>query len=61
MDYLSMEKDIFYSVINMKLRDFYTDINDFCISEGLDIIAIENKIKSYGLIYDKNLNRLMEI
>ena len=59
MQYLSLEKDIFYSLVNMKLRDFYTDIEDFCLSENIDLEDFYNKLKEFNFEYDRDNNRLI--
>lgn len=61
MDYLKLDKDIFYSIINMKLRDDYKDLNDLCLSENIDKNLFINKINKFGFKYDRDHNRLIEI
>lgn len=58
MDYLNLDKDIFYSLINMKLRDKYEDLEDLCLSENIDLDAMRTKLKECGLEYDRENNRL---
>lgn len=58
MDYLSLDKDLFYSVINMKLRDFYSDLRDLCLSENIDIEDFNNKLKEFDFEYDEILNKI---
>lgn len=58
MDYLNLDKDIFYSIINMKLRDFYQNLEDFCKSEGIDEEELNNKLKEYGLSYNIDSNQI---
>lgn len=59
IDYLNMDSNLFYSIINMKLRDFYSNIEDLCLSENLEQDKIEDKIKSSGFMYDSSLNKLI--
>lgn len=58
MDYLSLDKDLFYSIINMKLRDFYSDMNDLCLSENIEIDDFNKKLKEFGFVYDEKLNKI---
>lgn len=58
MNYLEMESEIFYSIVNMKLRDFYNDIEDLCLSENIDFKKFNKKLESFGFIYDPQNNRL---
>lgn len=50
---------MFFSIVNMKLRDYYSDIEDFCLSENIDIDEFDNTINKYGYIYDRDLNKLI--
>lgn len=45
------------SVINMKLRDFYPDIDHLCEDLGLDRAELEKKLASAGFEYSKEHNR----
>ena len=48
------------SFINMKLRDFYSSLDDLCddLDESKD--DIESRLESIGYIYDKALNKFIE-
>lgn len=48
------------SFINMKLRDFYSSLDDLCddLDESKD--EIESRLESIGYIYDKVLNKFIE-
>lgn len=58
MNYLNLDKEMFYSIVNMKLRDFYSDIEDLCLSEGVELKDFINKMQEYGFEYNSDLNRL---
>lgn len=45
------------SVINMKLRDFYRDLDHLCEDLGLDRAELEDKLASAGFEYSKEHNR----
>ena len=58
MNYLEMESEIYHSIVNMKLRYFYNDIEDLCLSENIDFKKFNKKLESFGFIYDPQNNRL---
>lgn len=45
------------SVINMKLRDFYRDIDEMCDDMNVSRMEIEEKLAKAGFIYDKSTNQ----
>lgn len=45
------------SVINMKLRDFYMDIDEMCDDMNVSRAEIEEKLAKAGFIYDKSTNQ----
>lgn len=45
------------SVINMKLRDFYNDLDALCDDMEIDRHALENRLKEAGFEYSKENNR----
>ena len=49
---------IAYSIINMKLRDFYPSLEDFCESEGYDLKKLVEYFENNGYYYDKEKNTL---
>lgn len=54
---ISMDPNILVSIINMKLRDFYLNLESLC--EDLDIREdeLKNKLKSAGYEYIKDQNQ----
>lgn len=40
------------SVVNTKLRDDYTDLDDLCASLDVDKTDLERRLKSAGFTYD---------
>lgn len=50
---------ILLSYVNTKLRDFYSDLSDFCKGENEDENDIRKKLSSAGFEYDKNLNKFI--
>ena len=47
------------SFLNMKLRDFYPDLNALCQDLELDKDAIVNKLTTIDYHYDAGLNRFV--
>ncbi|MCM1496679.1 MAG: DUF4250 domain-containing protein [Bacteroides sp.] len=45
------------SVVNTKLRDFYTDLDSMCEDLGVDAAWVEEKLKTVGYAYDKEQNQ----
>lgn len=60
MNFLSMDINIAYSMINMKLRDFYSSLDDLC--EDMDISKIEllEHFEKNGYIYNENTNQFIQ-
>lgn len=53
----SMDPNILVSMINMKLRDFYSSLDTFCEDTQVDIKELEEKLKSAGFVYIKEINQ----
>lgn len=45
------------SVINMKLRDFYKNLDDLCSDMGIDKAELCDKLNSAGFEYDEENNK----
>jgi hypothetical protein len=45
------------SVINTKLRDYYSSLDDLCNDMQLDAKELEEKLAAAGFEYDSELNR----
>lgn len=58
---LNIDKDILFSVINMKLRDFYSDLDDLILSENIDKDILLEKFEEYGFIYNRDINQLKSL
>lgn len=57
MNFLTMDINIAYSMINMKLRDFYSSLDELC--EDMDISKGEliEHFEKNGYIYNENTNQ----
>ena len=51
---------ILISVVNTKLRDFYSDLEALCEDLGEDRNALQTKLADVGYIYDKRQNQFIE-
>lgn len=45
------------SMINMKLRDEYSSLDDLCKSEDIDIYILSDKLKNAGFDYMPEINQ----
>ncbi len=58
---LPNDANMLFSYINMKLRDFYPSLDDFCEDTGEDKGAIEEKLSAIGCRYDVKKNQFSQI
>lgn len=58
-DYLLMDINIAYSMVNMKLRDFYSSLDDFCAEEDIDKEALLARFQDNGFTYDESKNQFI--
>lgn len=56
---LSMDPFILLSMLNMKLRDFYSSLNQLCDDLDVDEAVIYTKLKSIGYSYNAESNRFI--
>lgn len=54
---LNMDPYILLSWVNTKLRDEYESLDNLCIGYGLKCEAIEDRLKTVGYCYNKELNQ----
>ncbi|WP_291647902.1 DUF4250 domain-containing protein [Clostridium sp.] len=54
---LSMDPNILLSVINMKLRDFYSNLSSLCEDIGVTEEELKDKLNSIGYKYEKDQNQ----
>lgn len=47
------------SVVNMKLRDFYTNLEDLCRDYNITSEELCNKLKEIDYIYSKDQNQFI--
>lgn len=54
---LPSDPGMLYSLVNMKLRDEYSDLDDLCGSMGIDKEELEQKMRAAGFEYDVPTNQ----
>lgn len=54
---LKMDPNILVSMINMKLRDFYSNLDSYCDDMDISRDLIEEKLKSAGYTYNSDINQ----
>lgn len=55
--YISMDPNILLSIINMKLRDFYPNLNALCDDMEISEDGLKEKLNQIGYKYDENINQ----
>jgi hypothetical protein len=48
------------SIINTKLRDFYSNLDDLCEDLEYDINEVKDILNTINYVYDTNLNKFVE-
>ena len=56
---LVMDINIAYSMVNMKLRDFYSSLDDFCEGEDVEKDTILAHFNDNGYIYNEETNQFI--
>lgn len=46
-----------YSALNMKLRDYYSSLDELCNDLGIDRKEVEDKLRQVGFEYDAKMNK----
>lgn len=54
---MEMDPNIAVSIINLKLRDFYSSLSEFCNDIGADQQSLENKLSKHGYTYKEDINQ----
>ena len=53
-----MDPFMLLSVINMKLRDFYSSLNDLCEDNDIDKSLLVSRFENINYEYSENLNQI---
>lgn len=58
---MSLPKDpvMLLSVVNTKLRDFYSNLEELAKVEGVTVKEIKSKLETINYKYDENLNQFV--
>jgi hypothetical protein len=59
--YLLLDSYVLLSIVNTKLRDFYSSLNDLCADMGINQIKLEEKLAGVGYRYSKEKNQFISI
>ena len=56
---MSLPKDpmILLSFVNTKLRDEFTDLEEFCKEENISIESLKEQLESIGFQYNETINQ----
>lgn len=54
---ISMDPNILVSMVNMKLRDYYSSLDNFCEDINIERELIINKLKKAGYEYVESKNQ----
>lgn len=52
-----MDVNILLSILNLKLRDYYSNLDDLCYDMDINKDILINKLKEANYIYNKELNQ----
>ncbi|NLM36273.1 hypothetical protein N3C_1318 [Clostridium sp. N3C] len=58
---LAMDPYMLLSMVNMKLRDFYSSLDSLCDDWDVNPSVIEDKLKTVGYTYNKESNQFVAI
>ena len=59
--YIPKDNDMLYSMVNMKLRDQYDSLEDFCECEDVDPARLIARLNGAGYEYDEEHNKFTPI
>lgn len=54
---LNMDPNILVSIVNMKLRDFYASLEQYCDDADINQDELINKLSQVGYEYNRELNQ----
>lgn len=54
---LNMDPHMLVSILNLKLRDFYSSLDMFCDDVDIDRNELEDKLNKSGYYYQNNINQ----
>lgn len=57
MDVLNMDPNILLSIINLKLRDYYSNLDSLCEDMDINKEILEKRLEEIDYIYDGDKNQ----
>ena len=54
---LSMDPNILLSMVNLKLRDYYGSLEDYCEDLGINKALLEENLEKIGYSYNREINQ----
>lgn len=56
-DIKDMDPNILVSIINLKLRDYYSSLENLCEDMDIDMNILESSLEKGGFSYNKEVNQ----
>lgn len=56
-DIKDMDPNILVSIINLKLRDYYSSLENLCEDMDIDINILESSLEKGGFSYNEDINQ----
>ncbi|CDM68687.1 Hypothetical protein CM240_1529 [Clostridium bornimense] len=57
----TMDPFMLLSIVNMKLRDFYSNLDDYCEDIGVDKELLKERLLTVGYKYDGETNSFVSL
>ena len=59
--YLLLDNYVLLSIVNMKLRDYFSSLEDLCENMGINRQKLEDKLAQVGYRYNKDTNQFISV
>ena len=56
-NYRTMDPQMLYSIVNMKLRDYYDSLEDLANAEDIEREVLERRLAEVGFTYHAEVNQ----
>lgn len=57
----TMDPFMLLSIVNMKLRDFYSNLDDYCEDIGIDKELLKERLLTVGYKYEEETNSFVSV
>ena len=57
---IKMDPNILVSMVNMKLRDYYSSLDQYCEDIGIEKECIEKRLETIGYKYHTDINQFKQ-